>query len=73
MLKIGIFQLKKVYFDDTPIPRDDGCAETTGWTWIDDNSTTIEFCEEACATLSSGGVGDIAIEIMCSEQQIFIV
>jgi hypothetical protein len=65
--------LVNVYFDDAPVPRDEGCAAGQGWTWTDDSRTTLEFCEDACTALESGDVTNIAVEIMCSEDQVIVV
>lgn len=66
--------LVNIYFNsDMPIPRDDGCAKSTGWTWSNDSRTDIQFCEEACEYLNSGEVLDINIEIMCTVHEVNII
>ena len=65
--------LVNVYFDGVPVPRDEGCVAGQGWTWTDNSKTALEFCEDACTSLESGDVTDIAIEIMCSEDQLVVI
>lgn len=43
------------YFDDDVIPKDDNCAQNTGWRWTNAENTEVEFCMEACKTLQEGG------------------
>jgi hypothetical protein len=65
--------LVNVRFDGEPVPRDDGCAFATGWQWADEARTTIAFCEEACNTLRSGTVSQIAGEIACRPQDVVVI
>ena len=55
------------------VGRDDGCAAGLGWTWMDEEKTTIRFCDEACERLQQQTVNEISIEMMCSEHQVVVV
>lgn len=43
-----------LYFDGEIVLMDPGCAAGVGWTWVDEEQTTVLFCDEACAQLKSG-------------------
>lgn len=74
--------LVNIYFDKTvdangqvtgAIGRDDNCAAGLGWTFVDEEKTTIRFCEAACNQLQEQSVEEISIEIMCSAGQVIVV
>jgi hypothetical protein len=65
--------LVNVYLDDEPIPRDDGCAVGVGWSWADDQRTSIVLCDEACDILETTIVDEIRVEIACTEDELIIV
>ncbi|MBN2802393.1 MAG: hypothetical protein JXR91_04800 [Deltaproteobacteria bacterium] len=65
--------LVNVLFDGTPVPRDDDCAQNTGWSWIDDSRTAIQFCDKACATLEKETVNSIDVQIACSSDDVSVV
>ncbi len=65
--------LVNVYFDAEAIPRDDGCANGTGWSWTDDTRTGLMFCKEACDALQSDEVSDISVELMCSKTEVLVI
>jgi hypothetical protein len=44
--------LVNFYGDGEIIEYDEGCADGTGWTWVDDD--TVLFCDESCADLKGG-------------------
>jgi hypothetical protein len=53
------------YFDEEPVPHDPGCAQNTGWTWLDEDAkNTVEFCDTACNDLKNG-VERISAEMGC--------
>jgi hypothetical protein len=62
-----------VLFDGTPVPRDNGCAKGEGWTWADDERTTIQFCEGACTQIENDSVDSIQIQIACSDSDVVVV
>jgi len=55
------------YFDDEDdaIPRDDGCAQDSGWKWVDASHTAVEFCTESCDRLKSGKVSEVRATFGC--------
>jgi hypothetical protein len=53
------------YFDDVVIPYDEGCAAETGWTWVDEAHTIVQFCDAACADLQGGGVDSVSAKFGC--------
>ena len=62
-----------ITFDDTPVPRDDDCANGTGWTWTDDKRTQFEFCEAACDALTGNSVDHVSVTIACNPDDVVIV
>ena len=62
-----------VLFDGEAIPRDDGCAKDTGWSWTDTDRTTIQFCDAACAQIESESVGKIEVKIACSDDDVIVI
>jgi hypothetical protein len=58
------------YFDDEVIPYDEGCAGGTGWTWVDEEHTTVQFCDAACAQLQGGGVENVSAKFGCPTVEI---
>jgi hypothetical protein len=59
--------------DSEAIPRDDDCAQKTGWTWTDEEKTTIKFCEAACNRLESGDIDQVLMEFACSAEDVIIL
>lgn len=55
-----------VLFDDVPIPRDDDCAAGQGWSWVDSDRTTIQFCDAACAQIEAQTVESIEVALACA-------
>lgn len=53
------------YFDGEIVYFDDGCAVGDGWTWVDDEHTQVEFCENACEMLQGGDVSTISATWGC--------
>jgi hypothetical protein len=47
------------YFDDEIVYYDEDCAVGTGWTWVNEEHTQVEFCPEACEQLQGGLVENI--------------
>jgi hypothetical protein len=62
-----------IFLNETPVPRDDGCAENEGWRWLNTERTMIEFCEQACTVIESDDVEEIRVEIACSEDDIVVI
>jgi len=58
------------YFDDVVIPYDEDCAAGTGWTWVDEAHTTVQFCDAACAQLQGGGVESVSAMFGCPTVEI---
>jgi hypothetical protein len=56
------------YFDGEIVLMDPGCAEGIGWTWVDEEQTTVLFCDEACAELKSGAEIVISATFGCPTQ-----
>ncbi len=65
--------LVNVYFDDTPVPLDSGCAKGQGWSWTDDSRTALEFCKESCDALESNEVSDLSIELACTVNEVVVL
>lgn len=57
--------LVNVYFDNTIVPYDEGCATGAGWTWTGSLHNEIEFCKDACALLHSGDVTSVTAKFGC--------
>jgi hypothetical protein len=53
------------YFDDEIVYFDEGCDVGTGWTWVNEEHTQVEFCEAACEELKSGTVETITATWGC--------
>jgi len=53
------------YFDGEVVPYDEDCAQGTGWMWLDEEHTQVEFCEEACAELQGGFVDQVTAKFGC--------
>lgn len=53
------------YFDEVVVPFDDNCAADRGWTWEDDDHTTIRFCAQSCEQLNDGDVRRITAKFGC--------
>lgn len=53
------------YFDDNVVPFNDGCATGIGWTWGNDDHTTVHFCAQSCAQLNEGDVENISAKFGC--------
>ena len=47
------------YFDEDLIPMDDDCSSGSGWHWLDEEHTQVEFCPDTCDLLASGDVEEI--------------
>ncbi|MFO8074270.1 MAG: vWA domain-containing protein [Polyangia bacterium] len=47
------------------VPYDEDCQEGLGWTWIDEEHTEIEFCEQPCQQLQTGEVTEISAKFGC--------
>jgi hypothetical protein len=62
-----------IKFDDKNIPRDDGCAANTGWTWVDDTRTAVRFCEKACDALTGTAVEDVTLSIACAPDDVVVI
>jgi hypothetical protein len=58
--------LVNMYFDDSIVPYDSGCATGTGWTWTSDDYDELEFCEEACDLLNSGNINSVHATFGCA-------
>ena len=56
------------YFDDVVVPMDPDCAAGVGWTWVDTDQTTVEFCGTACDELKSGAEIVISATFGCPTQ-----
>ena len=65
--------LVNIFFDATPVPRDDSCTAATGWTWTDSSRSEIRFCKDACSKLVSGLVHVVRGEIACKPQDVIII
>jgi hypothetical protein len=53
------------YFDGEVVPYDEDCEEGIGWTWVDEEHTQVEFCEEACLQLQNDEVETISAKFGC--------
>jgi hypothetical protein len=55
------------YLDGVVVPMDEGCSEDsgTGWHWVDDEHTTVEFCGDKCAAIKNGEIGSISATFGC--------
>ncbi len=60
-----------ITFDDEKIPRDDDCANGTGWTWTDNTRTGIQFCDAACEAMAS--IEEVSVTIACSLDDVPII
>ena len=65
--------LVNVSFDGVAVPRDDDCAKGTGWTWMDNEKTSIQFCNKACKKLESESVDEVKLQIACSAEDVNVV
>lgn len=55
------------YFDDAVVAMDPDCGKNTGWTWVGDTKTRVEFCQAACDQLQSGSVTNISATFGCQQ------
>ena len=63
-----------ITFDDTAVPRNDGCDNgDAGWMWGNDERTIIEFCPDSCEELESGTVDNLRVVIACSAEGVDVV
>jgi Mg-chelatase subunit ChlD len=54
------------FFDGNVVPYDDGCAQGTGWTWVDKTTKdAVRFCDQACEELST--VSEVTAEFGCPQ------
>jgi hypothetical protein len=53
------------FFDGELVGYDEDCALGVGWTWVDEEKTAVEFCDEACQQLKDGEVSNISAEFGC--------
>jgi hypothetical protein len=53
------------FFDDEIVYYDEDCAVGEGWTWVDEDHTQVEFCDEACQQLQDGLVTEISAVFGC--------
>ena len=58
------------FFDDDIVYYDEDCALGVGWTWVDEDHTQVEFCDEACQQLKDGLVDEISAIFGCPTQVI---
>jgi hypothetical protein len=59
------------YFDDEIVKLDADCAKGSGWTWLNDQKSKIQFCEEACNKLKNRKVKDISATFGCPTVLVF--
>ena len=62
-----------IYFDGVGLTRGTTCTGEVDWIWGDAEMTTIQFCEDACTLLESGGVGQLNVIVMCNEDDVIVV
>jgi len=55
------------YLDGVVVPMDEGCTEDSGsgWHWLDDEHTSVEFCGDRCTAIKEGEVGSISATWGC--------
>jgi hypothetical protein len=53
------------FFDDKTVGFDEGCKGGTGWNWLDDKKTKVEFCNKACNLLKKRKVKKISATFGC--------
>jgi hypothetical protein len=58
------------FFDGEIVYYDEDCAAGEGWTWVDEDHTQVEFCDEACQQLQDGDVDEISAVFGCPTEVI---
>ena len=47
------------------IPFDEGCADGSGWDWVDDTFSAVIFCPDLCTKLREGGCPVVTATFGC--------
>ncbi len=53
------------YMDDDVVPFDNGCEFGIGWTWVDEEHTTVQFCDQSCGQLKTGDIDNVTAKFGC--------
>jgi hypothetical protein len=53
------------YFDGVIVPYDEDCSSGTGWRWVDDEHTQVEFCPDSCQQLKDLEVEEVYATFGC--------
>jgi len=56
------------FFDGEIVYNDPGCEVGTGWTWVDETHTQVEFCPDACELLQGNPDTEITAMWGCPTQ-----
>lgn len=60
------------YFDDKVVGLDADCANGSGWTWLNDEKSKVQFCEKACGRLKNREVKEISATFGCPTEIILV-